>query len=139
MEHLRCKGTQAVQCFNVSFRGKCARMGNTVMIPSPTKLARLGHFPPVSQASPPCRHGVLCICLFSRLTITPLAAPLVLVCVSQHKWLNVIGQKVPPYLSAITELHLIETEIRAQVRQTCSKIEQYEPHGQNLSSTSGSP
>jgi hypothetical protein len=30
--------------------GKCARMGNTLKIPSPTKLARLGHFPPASQA-----------------------------------------------------------------------------------------
>jgi hypothetical protein len=35
---------------NVSFRGKCARMGNTLKIPSPTKLARLGHFPPARQA-----------------------------------------------------------------------------------------
>ena len=35
---------------NVSFREKCARMGNTLKIPSPTKLARLGHFPPASQA-----------------------------------------------------------------------------------------
>ncbi len=35
---------------NVSFRGKCARMGNTLKIPSPIKLARLGQFPPVSQA-----------------------------------------------------------------------------------------
>ncbi len=35
---------------NVSFRGKCARMGNTLKIPSPTKLARLCHFPPASQA-----------------------------------------------------------------------------------------
>jgi hypothetical protein len=34
---------------NVSFRGKRARMGNTLKIPSPTKLARL-HFPPASQA-----------------------------------------------------------------------------------------
>jgi hypothetical protein len=35
---------------NVSFRGKCARMGNTLKLPSPTTLARLGHFPPTSQA-----------------------------------------------------------------------------------------
>jgi hypothetical protein len=36
---------------NVSFRGKCARLGNTLKLPpSPTKLARLGHFPPASQA-----------------------------------------------------------------------------------------
>jgi hypothetical protein len=35
---------------NVSFLGKCAHMGNTLKIPSPTKLARLGHFPPASQA-----------------------------------------------------------------------------------------
>jgi hypothetical protein len=34
----------------VSFRGKCTRKGNTLKIPSPTKLARLGHFPPASQA-----------------------------------------------------------------------------------------
>jgi hypothetical protein len=35
---------------NVSFRGKCASMRNTLKISSPTKLARLGHFPPTSQA-----------------------------------------------------------------------------------------
>jgi hypothetical protein len=35
---------------NVSFKGKCARMGNTLKIQSPTKLAQLGHFPPASQA-----------------------------------------------------------------------------------------
>jgi hypothetical protein len=36
---------------NVSLWGKCARMGNTLKIPSPTKIARLGHFPPASQAA----------------------------------------------------------------------------------------
>jgi len=35
---------------NVSFRGKCTGMGNSLKLPSPTKLARLGHFPPASQA-----------------------------------------------------------------------------------------
>ncbi len=30
-------------------------------LPSPTNLARLGHFPPASQAGPPCRHGVPCM------------------------------------------------------------------------------
>jgi hypothetical protein len=84
MEYIRCKCTQAVQCFipsirrhsgiwgaadeavlnivgkklkipknspfNVSFRGKCARMGNSLKLPSLTKLAQLGHFPPASQA-----------------------------------------------------------------------------------------
>ncbi len=35
---------------NVLFRGKCARMGNTLKLPSPTKLARLDNFPPGSQA-----------------------------------------------------------------------------------------
>ncbi len=34
----------------VSFRGKCARMGHPLKLPSPTKLSRLGHFPPASQA-----------------------------------------------------------------------------------------
>jgi hypothetical protein len=28
----------------------CARMENTLKMPSPTKLARLGHFPPAIQA-----------------------------------------------------------------------------------------
>jgi hypothetical protein len=45
MEYVRCKCTQAVQCF---IPGK--RTGNTLNLPSPTKLARLGHFPPASQA-----------------------------------------------------------------------------------------
>ncbi len=35
---------------NVSFRGKCARMGNSIKLPSPTKLARLGNFPPACRA-----------------------------------------------------------------------------------------
>jgi hypothetical protein len=39
-----------LKLFIVLFWGKCARMGNTLKIPSPTKLARLGHFPPASQA-----------------------------------------------------------------------------------------
>ncbi len=34
----------------VSFWVKCARMGHPLKLPSPTKLARLGHFPPASQA-----------------------------------------------------------------------------------------
>jgi hypothetical protein len=51
--------TQALQCLVCSFRERCARMGNTLRLPSPTKLARLGHFPPASQAG---RPGVLCIC-----------------------------------------------------------------------------
>jgi hypothetical protein len=34
----------------VSFRGKCARMGHPLKLPSPKKLARLGHFPSASQA-----------------------------------------------------------------------------------------
>jgi hypothetical protein len=36
--------------YNVSFRGRCARMGNTIKLPSPTKLYRLGHFTPASRA-----------------------------------------------------------------------------------------
>jgi len=34
---------------NVSFRGKCARMGQPLKLPSSTKLARPGHFPPARQ------------------------------------------------------------------------------------------
>jgi hypothetical protein len=33
----------------VSFRGKCARMGNPLKLPSPTKLANKTHFSPASQ------------------------------------------------------------------------------------------
>ncbi len=53
---------------NVSFQGKWTRMGNTLNIPSPTKLARLGHFRPASQAgrlAGPVFYVFLCICLFS--------------------------------------------------------------------------
>ncbi len=32
-----------------SFRGRCARMGHPLKLPSPTKFHRLGHFPPASQ------------------------------------------------------------------------------------------
>ncbi len=34
----------------VSFRGKCARTGHPLKLPSPTKPARMGHFPTASQA-----------------------------------------------------------------------------------------
>ncbi len=34
----------------VSFRGKYVHTGNHLKLPSPTKLARLGHFPPANQA-----------------------------------------------------------------------------------------
>jgi hypothetical protein len=36
-----------------SFRGKCANGGQPLMLPSPTKLARPGHFPPASQEGGP--------------------------------------------------------------------------------------
>jgi hypothetical protein len=39
-----------LKLYNVSFWGRCARMGNTLKLPLPTKLARLGHFPPASKA-----------------------------------------------------------------------------------------
>jgi hypothetical protein len=35
---------------NVSFRGKCARLGNNLKITSPTKLAQPDHYPLASQA-----------------------------------------------------------------------------------------
>ncbi len=38
-----------LKLYNVSFQGRRARMGNTLQLPSPTKLARLGHFLPASQ------------------------------------------------------------------------------------------
>jgi hypothetical protein len=34
----------------VSFRGKCARIGHPLKLPSPKNFAGLGHFPPASQA-----------------------------------------------------------------------------------------
>jgi hypothetical protein len=39
-----------LKLYNVHSGEGCARMGNTLKLPSPTKLARLGHFPPASQA-----------------------------------------------------------------------------------------
>jgi hypothetical protein len=41
---------QVLKLYIVSFWGRCALMGNTLRLPSPTKLARLGYFPPASQA-----------------------------------------------------------------------------------------
>ncbi len=49
---------------NVSFRGKCGRMENTLKLQSPTKLARLGHFPPASQAGR-LAGPVFYVCVFS--------------------------------------------------------------------------
>ncbi len=37
-----------LKLYNVSFWGRCARKGHPLKLPSPTKLARLGHFPPAS-------------------------------------------------------------------------------------------
>jgi hypothetical protein len=54
---------------NVSFRGKCARMGNTLWIPLPTKPARLGHFSPASQAGR-LAGPVFYVYVFSLLTFT---------------------------------------------------------------------
>jgi hypothetical protein len=34
----------------VSFQGKCVHTGIPLKLPSPTKLGRLGHFPPARQA-----------------------------------------------------------------------------------------
>jgi hypothetical protein len=47
MEYLQCKCTLAVQCF---IPGKMRTHGKHSKLPLPTKLARLGHFPPASQA-----------------------------------------------------------------------------------------
>jgi hypothetical protein len=58
---------------NVSFRGKCARMGNTLKLPSPTKLARLGYFPPASQAGR-LADPVFYVCLFSGYDRPPTGA-----------------------------------------------------------------
>jgi hypothetical protein len=41
-----------LKLFNVSFRRKCAHLENSLKIPSRTKLARLGNFPPASQEGP---------------------------------------------------------------------------------------
>ncbi len=60
MEYLRCKCTQALQW------GRCARTGHPLKLPSQTKLARLSHFPPASQAG---RHAgpVFYVYVFSLL------------------------------------------------------------------------
>jgi hypothetical protein len=41
---------RVLKLYNVSFMGRCARTGHPLKLPSTTKLARLGHFPPASQA-----------------------------------------------------------------------------------------
>jgi hypothetical protein len=64
-----------------------------------------------------------------RLTLgrAPLCS-LILFCVSQHRWLNAIGQKkAAPHSLAFTKLNIIEIERKAQVRPPCSIFEQYEP------------
>ncbi len=53
---------------NASFRGKWAGMENSLNIPSPTKLARLGHVLPASQAgrhAGPVFYIMYTVCLFS--------------------------------------------------------------------------
>ncbi len=49
---------------NVTFWGKCARMENNLKLPSPTKRARLGPFPPASQAGR-LAGPVFYVCVFS--------------------------------------------------------------------------
>ncbi len=46
----RTYDVSVLKLYNVSFWGRCARMGNNLKLQSPTKLARLSHFPPASQA-----------------------------------------------------------------------------------------
>ncbi len=46
--------------------GRCAQTGHPQKLPSPTKLARLGHFPPASQAGP-----VFYAYVFSLYSTTP--------------------------------------------------------------------
>ncbi len=48
----RTYDVSVLKLYNVSFQGRCARMGNTLKLPSLTKLARLSHFPPASQGGP---------------------------------------------------------------------------------------
>ncbi len=69
------------------------------------------------------------VCVFNlrechlRLTLgrIPLCS-LILVCVSQHRWMNAIGQKkAPPHSLAINR------DTHNQVRPTCSIFEQHEP------------
>ncbi len=52
---------------------------------------------------------------------------LILVCSSQCRWLNAIGQEKAPLIGWPCLEHIIRTESRAQVRPTCSILEPYEP------------
>jgi hypothetical protein len=51
-----CDGRMEYSTYDVSVLkkmgggGRCAHTGHPLKLPSPTKLARLGHFPPASQA-----------------------------------------------------------------------------------------
>jgi hypothetical protein len=76
---------------------------------------------------------ILCTCIYLglchlRLTGGAPLCSLILVCVSQHRLLNAIGQKkAPPHSLAITREQIIGTERRDLVRPDCSTFEQYEP------------
>jgi hypothetical protein len=58
--------------------------GHSLKLPSTTKVARLGHFPPAS------RPGVLCICLFSGCT-SPESVATYTVCSSSLFWSPKLG------------------------------------------------
>ncbi len=59
---------------------------------------------------------------------------LILVCVSQHRWMNAIGQKInlPRIRWLSLDIHIMGTERRAQVRPICSIFERLEPVFGNL-------
>jgi hypothetical protein len=78
----------------VSFQGKCSRTGHPLKIPSPTKPARLGHFPPASQAgrlAGPVFYISSFLCFDLSLILGhPLLYSLTLLCASQYGRQNAI-------------------------------------------------
>jgi hypothetical protein len=61
---------------------------------------------------------------------------LILFCVSQHRWLNAIGQKKAYSQSLAITRNIHDGKLGEKISgQTCSVFEQKEPYRQNLSST----
>ncbi len=68
MEYLRCKCTQAEECF---IPGKMRTHGKHFKSTITNKTRAAGSFSSSYPGGPPCRPGVLCICLFSGTYFEP--------------------------------------------------------------------
>ncbi len=89
----------------VSFREKCVSTGHPLKLPSPTKLARLSHFPPASQAD---RHAgpVIYVYIFSLWSYGPILY-LVKAAARPYLWVIVVAAENHNKMSEMASLKVV--------------------------------